>query len=152
MNNMKNLLIAIFIVLGINTTTTSLAQGSKMSISNVNVTIGDKTGQGADFNFPFKYGSWSPKQTIYNNDGTVITASFKLVSQKTGRSEMKNSSVKLYVDYNVEHAGDKRSKSTEHIYYLDTERAFESSETFSFKPTRYDVRVVKLKFKGTLGE
>lgn len=147
---MKNILLSLLLLTVGMSASTSFAQGGKMSISSVQVTVGDKTGQGADFNFPFKYGSWSPKQTIYNNDGTVITAAFKLVSQKTGRSEMKNSSVKLYVDYAVEHAGDKRSKSTEHIYYLDTERAFESSETFSFKPTRYDVRLVKLKFKGSL--
>lgn len=128
------------------------AQGTQMSIREVTVTVGDKTGKGVDFNFPFRYGSWSPVQTIYTHEGTTITAAFKMVSPRTGRSEMKNSSVKLFVDYTVVHAGEKRTKSTEHIYYLDTKRAFESAETFSVKTTRYEVQVIRLKFKGVLGE
>ena len=128
------------------------AQSPTMFIEGTTVTFSGDTGTGANFNFPFSYGSWSPSQTLFSDKGTIIQASFKLVSQQNNRSELKNSSIKIFVNYSVQHAGVTRSKTTEHIYYFDAERKFTSTETFSFKPTKYDVRIVKLQFTAYLKE
>lgn len=130
----------------------SNAQTPVMNVSETIVTIGGEEFKGPDFNFPFSYGSWSPRQTLYNNNGTVIMASFKLATNSTARSEVKNSSLRIMVKYTVEHAGDKREKTTEQIKYLDAERKFKTSESFSLKASKYDVRVVKIAFNGMLNQ
>lgn len=128
------------------------AQSGTISIDSITVKAGEQIINPEPVNFPFKYGSWSPKITMVNEGGTVIQASFRLNSPRTGRSEIKNSSVELNVKYEVGHAGTKRVKEAEHIYYLDAERAFNSEETFSFKPDKYTVKVVRLSFRAKISE
>lgn len=131
---------------------TCSGQAPVMNISGTTVTIGGEEVKGTDFNFPFSYGSWSPRQTLYKNNGTVIMASFKLATNSTARSEVKNSSLRILVNYTVQHAGDKREKTTEQIKYLDAERTFNTSESFSLKASKYDVRVIKISFNGRLSQ
>jgi hypothetical protein len=127
-------------------------QGTNLTISDIKVQSNGQIMEGKSFHFPFIYGKWSPKQEIFNAEGTIVSAAFKLVSPRSGRSEVKNSSVEFFVAYTVIHAGERRDKKAEHIYYLDAARSFESQETFSFKPNRYDIKIVKLNFKAALGE
>ena len=123
-----------------------------LALSNISVNLDGNQFQGEDQKFPFQYGRSTPDQVVYSKDGTVIIASFKLTSPKTSRSELKNSSVNLNVNYKVEYAGSKRTKSAEHIYYFDANRQFESQETFSFKLNNYSVKVVKFSFKAQIIE
>ena len=121
-----------------------------MNITGTVVNVGGEEFTGTDFNFPFNYGSWSPRQTIYNNNGTVVMASFKLSMSNTHRSEVKSSGLKIMVEYTVEHNGERRVKQTEQIKYLDAERKFKTSENFTFKTSKYEVKVIKLSYNAEL--
>jgi hypothetical protein len=151
-NQFKKSLLTVFILILTGLSVNSNAQSPTLQISETTVNIGKEEFKGTDFNFPFSYGNWSPRQTLYNHNGTVITASFKLAGNSTARSEIKNSSLRIMVKYTVEHAGDKREKTTEQIKYLDAERKFKTSESFSLKANKYDVRVVKISFSGMLSQ
>lgn len=131
---------------------TAYGQTPVMNISGTTVTISGEEFKGTEFNFPFSYGSWSPRQTLYNNNGTVIMASFKLATNSTARSEIKNSALRILINYTVQHAGDKREKTTEQIKYLDADRTFNTSESFSLKAGKYDVRVIKIAYSGKLSQ
>ena len=122
----------------------------KLILSNIKVTMDGKDFESTDKEIPFEYGKKSLDIVLYSADNTNITASFKLKSASTNRSEIKNSSVELYANYNAIHAGESRKKTTEKIYYFDQERSFETNETFSYKTNKYDVKVIKLKFKTQL--
>ncbi len=149
MSTHKFLSIVVFLFLSV-VTLSSNAQQPVMNVSEMIVTIGKDEFKGPDFNIHFNYGSWSPSQTLYNNEGLVITASFKLATNSTARSEVKNSSLRILVKYTAMYMGEKREKTTEQIKYLDAERKFSTGESFSFKPTKYDIRIVKINFKGEL--
>jgi hypothetical protein len=149
MSTKKFLSIVVFLFLSV-ITLSSNAQQPVMKVSDMIVTIGKDEFKGPDFNIHFSYGSWSPSQTLYNNEGLVITASFKLATNNTARSEVKNSSLRILVKYTAIYMGEKREKTTEQIKYLDAERKFSTGESFSFKPTRYDIRIVKINFNGEL--
>jgi hypothetical protein len=122
----------------------------KLIFSNIKVSMDGKDFESADKEIPFEYGKKSLDIVLYSADNTIITASFKLKSASTKRSEIKNSSVELYANYNAIHAGESRKKTTEKIYYFDQERTFETNEAFSYKTNKYDVKVIKLKFKTQL--
>lgn len=119
----------------------------KLILSNITVTIDGKDFESDTKEVPFQYGKKSLDIVVYSADKTSIMASFKLKSASSNRSEIKNSSVELYTSYNAIYAGESRKKTTEKIYYFDQERSFETNETFSYKTNKYEVKVIKLKFK-----
>lgn len=127
-------------------------QGGNIRFSNIRVEIKGQSAEAPAVTYPFVPGKQTGEYQLFVSDSLVITGDFKLVANKSRRSQVMDSSVKLYITYSVMYKGDHQSKKAEKIYFLDDSRSFNEKEVVNFQTSKFSNTIVRLSFTGTLSE
>ena len=130
----------------------SNAQEMKIVLNTVEIRIKDASANGIKGDFRISAGKMSGSQTLFDTDSLKIQARYKLTANNSRRSQTKDSSVKLLIDYSLVYKGRGESRKVEKVFFLDNERAFSGNETFNISMSKYANTVIRLNYSGRLEE
>jgi hypothetical protein len=129
----------------------SIAQDPGMIVvSEVMVDVKGKQEQGNSAELPIVPGKMSGPYQLFVNDSLSINASYRVTAGGSGRSDLKDSSVKIAISYTVKYKGMTNEKRVDRIFYLDDERKFKEKESFNFALSKYSNAVVRIGYEGRL--
>ncbi|MFM8431617.1 MAG: hypothetical protein ACKOQ6_08560 [Bacteroidota bacterium] len=97
--------------------------------------------------YPGKTSDW---YILYDTDTLRIKAQYKLTANNSGRSQTKDSSVKLNINYTVVYKGRQQERKVEKMFFLDDERKIDGEETFNITLSKYSNSVIRLGYSGRL--
>ncbi|MFM7217280.1 MAG: hypothetical protein ACKO1U_04610 [Bacteroidota bacterium] len=134
------------------TSTKTHGQDMRLILQTVEVKVKEVTGNGITGDYRIRGGKYSDWCTLYDTDTLRIRAQYKLTANNSGRSQIKDSSVKLSIDYSVDFKGRNEGRKVEKMFYLDEERAFKGEEIFTITMSKYSNSVIRLKYGGRVTE
>ena len=151
----KSLLLFLSIILfcTIATMQPSSAQGMRqLSLGEVKVEMRGNAVNGITGTHPFAEGKSSGPYQLYQTDSLSITVTYKLLSNSSRRSSVKDSALRLKIEYSVEYKGMTTTKKAEKMYFLDDSQRFSEKEIFNFQSGRFSNTVVRLSYSGRILE
>ncbi len=128
----------------------SKAQYVNLKISDFEVMIAKETYLGNDGTIVLKNNSSKEEVEIYNKNGLLILATFKLSTNNgVRRSNLKSSAVNININYKIYYQNDKKKVKTERIFYLDDDKKFTEEQKVFFQ---YGIKntLIKIKYSGKL--
>jgi hypothetical protein len=128
----------------------SKAQYVNLKISAFEVMIAKETYLGNDGTIVLKNNSSKEEVEIYNKNGLIILATFKLSTNNgVRRSNLKSSAVNVNINYKIYYQNDKKKVKTERIFYLDDDKKFTEEQKVFFQ---YGIKntLIKIKYLGKL--
>jgi hypothetical protein len=112
--------------------------------------IAKETYLGNDGTIVLKNNSSKEEVEIYNKNGLLILATFKLSTNNgVRRSNLKSSAVNININYKIYYQNDKKKVKTERIFYLDDDKKFTEEQKVFFQ---YGIKntLIKIKYSGKL--
>jgi hypothetical protein len=128
----------------------SKAQYVNLKISAFEVMIAKETYLGNDGTIVLKNNSSKEEVEIYNKNGLIILATFKLSTNNgVRRSNLKSSAVNVNINYKIYYQNDKKKVKTKRIFYLDDDKKFTEEQKVFFQ---YGIKntLIKIKYLGKL--
>jgi hypothetical protein len=128
----------------------SKAQYANLKISAFEVMIAKETYLGNDGTIVLKNNSSKEEVEIYNKNGLIILATFKLSTNNgVRRSNLKSSAVNVNINYKIYYQNDKKKVKTKRIFYLDDDKKFTEEQKVFFQ---YGIKntLIKIKYLGKL--
>ena len=124
----------------------------QLSFEEVKVEMKGNSANGITGTHPFVEGKSSGPYQLYQSDSLSITVSYKLLSNSSRRSSIKDSALRLKIEYSVEYKGMTTTKKAEKMYFLDDSQRFSEKEIFNFQSGRFSNTVVRLSYSGRILE
>lgn len=129
------------------------AQGMRqLSFDDIKVEMKGVVLEGIKGIHPFAEGKNCGPYQFFQSDSLKISVKYKLVSNSSRRSSIKDSAIKLKMEYFIDYKGMATTKKSEKIYFLDDKQQFTEKEVFSFQSGRYANTVVRLSYSGKLSD
>lgn len=122
----------------------------KLFISDAVIELNGTQLQGLEGSQPVVPGTASAPCQLFISDSLRITAVFKIRGGSSGRSDLKDSSLRMKIDYSVSYRGYENRKRVERVFYLDESRSFREKERFNLAIDKYRNSIVRLEFSGRL--
>jgi hypothetical protein len=122
----------------------------KLFISNAVMEVNGVQVPGLSGSQPVIPGTAGAPYQLYVSDSLTVTMVFKIKGSSSGRSDLKDSSLRLKIDYTVTYRGYENRKRVERVFYLDETRSFREKERFNLALDKYRNSIIRLEFQGQL--
>ncbi|MFY8022150.1 MAG: hypothetical protein ACOVP1_13175 [Bacteroidia bacterium] len=146
------MLIAFLISFGFSVKALNPGQSSFVKLKTsetIEVKVNGKSRIGNGMTIPMSIDKETQPYTIYSDNEMTITAEYKLVMYRSGRSESKNGSLKLHVHYKVRYGNAKRSTHVEHVFINADGKSFNEKVNFNIANGMNNIKI-QLLYQGTL--
>jgi hypothetical protein len=109
-------------------------------------------GSGANVDYPFIMGQTTNSYTLFYSDSLTVTARYKMTANNNRRSQIKDSSVRFNIQYEITYRGFSSEKKTEKMYFLDDSRSFKEKEVFNLNTSKFSNTQIRISYTGTVSE
>lgn len=148
--SIKNILFSLSFICLSGLRTLQAQAPEKLFVSNALIEMNGIQVQGLSGSQPVIPGTAGAPYQLYVSDSLVVTAVFKISGRSSGRSDVKDSSLGLKIDYLVTYRGYENKKRVERVFYLDETRSFREKERFNLALDKYRNYIVRLEFEGQI--
>lgn len=124
----------------------------RIAFKKISVEVKGNTATGPDVDYPFIMGQTSNRYTLYSSDSLTINARYKMTADNNRRSQIKDSSVRLFIQYEISYRGLSTDKKVEKMYFLDDSRTFQEKDVFNLNSGKFSNTTIRINYSGTLSE
>lgn len=134
------------------TCSVSAQEKGRITFKDITVELKGNSATGNAVDYPFIMGQTNNLYTLFSSDSLTINARYKMTANNNRRSQVKDSSVRLYIQYEINYKGYSTDKKVEKMYFLDDNRSFKEKEVFNLNTSKFSNTVVRISYSGTLSE
>ncbi len=122
---------------------------AKVKINEVTVKINGQEFKGGAVTIPVEISDKSEPHILYSGNGVKISATYKLMDMKSGRSDHKETGIRFKIKYRCEYTGKTENRLVERMFFLNDKREFDEKDYFAFNDKIKSTRI-EFKYTGRL--
>lgn len=124
---------------------------AKIQVNEVKVKIGEQQFTGEAVTIPLELRDKTSPVTLFANADVKITATYKLIDMKSGRSDHMASGIRFKIVYDCVYKGKKQNRKVERMFFLNDKREFEEKDYFVINDKIKNTKI-EIKYTGVMEE
>ncbi|HQV00382.1 MAG: hypothetical protein JNK61_04510 [Bacteroidia bacterium] len=119
-------------------------------LTDLKVQVGQQSLIGPDVQTNMTMGKSTDSYILFRNDSILITAVYKLTAFSSRRSELKDGTLKLKIEYECKYLSTSTKTKVERMYYLDDKLMLNEKQLLNVKLSKFNSKQLYISYTGKI--